>query len=114
MFHKISETPPCPREGDIYKTVTTFGKTFELRYGYYDEKDRKWGEPVILYPDFRQMPLYTERGEPFVTMVQDACEQYNSETPTAGDRTCAECQYFWQGEEWFGICNYSKNRRNEK
>ena len=26
------------KEGDLYKIVTTFDKTFELRYGYYGEK----------------------------------------------------------------------------
>ena len=28
-------------EGELYKVVTTFGKTFELRYGYYEECDRQ-------------------------------------------------------------------------
>ena len=27
------------QEGELYRVVTTFGKTFELRYGYYDERD---------------------------------------------------------------------------
>ena len=116
MFRKIFETaasPPGkhPREGDLYKKVTTFGQTFELRYGYYDEKDRKWGEPVVLYPDFRKVPIYTQEGVPFVTMVQDACEYYTGRHPKAEDCVCADCQHFACGEEWFGICNCSENRR---
>ncbi len=119
MFKRIFETaasPPVmrPKEGDLFKEVTTFGKTFELRYGYYDDKDRKWGEPIILYPDFLKEPLYTDGGAPFVTMVQDACENYRGNHLKADDRACADCQYFNRGEEWIGICNHSKNRREEE
>ena len=28
------------KEGDLYKVITIYGKTFELYYGYYEEKDR--------------------------------------------------------------------------
>ena len=104
------------REGDFYKVVTVFGRTFELRYGYYDEVDRQnpLCEPVILYPDFLTEPVYTEEGTPFVTVMQDACEAYRGETRRTPDTTCAECKYFKQGEEWFGICTYEKNQSKIK
>lgn len=100
---KIENTP---KEGDLYKVVTTFGKSFELRYGFYEERDRlsPLCEPAIIYPDFIREPLFTETGEPFVTMMQDACGHYKGNTKRTLDSTCAECKHFKQGEEWFGIC----------
>lgn len=109
----IGKSPP--KEGDLYRMVTTFGKTFELRYGYYEECDRQSPlcEPVILYPDFQREPLYTEEGAPFVTVMQDACEHFKGETARTTDSTCAECHSFQQGEEWFGICHCAKMCKKE-
>lgn len=106
----LSENPP--KEGDLYKTVTTFGKTFELRYGYYGSCDRRY-EPDIIYPDFLKTPLYTEEGAPFVTAMQDACRYFKGEKAKTPDTACDECRYFERGEEWFGICLCESNRKNE-
>ena len=92
--------------------MVTFGKSFELRYGYYDDIDRKTN-PVVIYPDFQENPVYTDGGEPFVTMMQDACESYGGSTERTVDTTCAECKYFKRGEEYFGICLCESNRKNE-
>lgn len=100
------------KEGDLYKIVTAYGKTFELRYGYYGECDRKY-EPNVIYPDFIKQPLYTDNGEPFVTVVQDACRSYRGEAKRTPDTTCCECKYFQLGEDWIGICVFTGNRRNE-
>ena len=109
---------PCQnvaeQEGKIYKKVTTYGKTFELRYGYYDDDDRKWGEPDIIYPDFIKEPLYTEDGEPFVTLVQDACDNFVGKECKNSDSTCGECELFEKGEEWFGICICPINRKKDE
>ena len=102
-----------PREGELYKVVTVFGRTFSLRYGYYEECDRQSPlcEPVIIYPDFLREPLYTEDGTPFVTMMQDACQGFLGASERTEDSTCAECAHFKKGEEWFGLCTCSTNRR---
>ena len=104
---------PVHREGELFKVVTTFGKSFELRYGFYEERDRlnPLCEPDIIYPDFIKAPLYTDTGEPFVTMMQDSCESYSGDTRRTPDTTCAECRYFERGEEWFGICSCPKNKK---
>ena len=114
-FFEITNQPPkkvC-KEGDLYKTVTTFGRTFELKYGFYEERDRESPlcEPAIIYPNFVKNPIFTDDGEPFVTMMQDACEHYNGDTTRTSDTTCAECKCFMQGEEWFGICTNRKNKK---
>jgi len=100
------------KEGDLYKEITTFGRTFELRYGYYDDRDRARA-PDVIYPDFTKEPIYTEQGEPFVTMMQDACEHYAGKTPRNADTLCLECQHFRRGEEWFGICLCPRNRERK-
>lgn len=121
MFKQIwhGETPTAgesPKEGELYKTVTTFGRTFELRYGYYEECDRQnpLCQPIPIYPDFRREPLYTAEGSPFVTVMQDVCEHVRGHTSVTADSTCDECAYFKQGEEWFGICTHPKNKRSNE
>lgn len=102
-----------PKEGDLYKVVNVFGKTFELYYGYYEESDRysKFSEPIEIYPDFLKFPLYTDDGEPFVTAMQSTCEHY-VKLKDANDK-CYDCLHFKQGEELFGVC-VCKHRKNKK
>lgn len=114
--NKSLQKEPNHKEGDLYKAVTTFGKTFELRYGYYEERDRlnPLCEPMLIYPDFIKERVYTDEGMPFVTMMQDTCKSYKGEARRTPDSTCAECKYFCRGEEWFGICTCSANQRADK
>lgn len=93
-----------PKEGDLYKVITIFGKKFELYYGYYEEIDRysKYNEPVELYPDFTKNPVYTETGIPFVTAFQKTCEYYKKVYDTT-DR-CVDCKFYKKGEELLGLC----------
>ncbi len=100
----------APAEGDLYKIVTTFGQTFELRYGYYDDIDRTRA-PDIIYPDFNATPVYAEDGAPFATMMQDACPGFRGRGQRTEDSTCAECRYFLRGEEWFGVCVHPDRQR---
>ena len=102
-------------EGELYKKVCTFGRTFELRYGYYAECDRESPlcEPIPIYPDFLKDPQYTDGGEPFVTVMQDTCDNYEGNTSPTPDTTCSECKHFLQGEEWFGICKCPMNQMHK-
>ena len=118
LFEKVNiQEEPKHNEGELYRVVTTFGKTFELRYGYYGEKDRQnpLCKPVPIYPDFQREPIYTDEGKPFVTMMQDACKNYKGDSKRTSDTTCAECKYFERGEEWFGVCKcpYNREVKNE-
>ena len=38
--NELSQQKVIPKEGDLYKVVNTYARTFELRYGYYGECDR--------------------------------------------------------------------------
>ena len=100
-------------EGELYKTVELHGRTFTLYYGYYEECDRQnpLCEPIVIYPDFLNEPVYTDDGEPFATMVQDACDSYVGEGKRTLDSTCADCKHFRCGEDWIGICVSTKNKK---
>ena len=101
-----------PAEGDLYKRIHTDGMTFELRYGYYEERDRKnpFAEPVPIYPDFLKTPVYNDRGHPFVTDMQDTCGYYVGDDPDAG---CCGCRHYRKGEDFIGVCLCKLNRKKE-
>lgn len=93
-----------PAEGDLYKVLHIEGHSFPLYYGYYEECDRDNPvmEPMPIYPDFTKEPLFTARGNPFVTQMQDACLHYEGRIGSCCD--CADCRHFAHGEELIGIC----------
>jgi len=116
MRLKIPPTPSPEREaikeGELYRIITLFGKTFELRYGYYGDSDRPF-EPDVIYPDFTKEPVYRDDGTPFATMMQDACRHYRGTESKTDDTTCAECIYFTRCEEWFGVCTCKSRLQNK-
>ena len=100
--------PPTPKEGDLFKVIEYMGQRFEIRYGYYEEKDRKF-ESMPIYPNFIQNPLYTDDGSPFVTAMQRPCKHFKGKKDE--NSTCEECFYYQKCEELLGICTYSKNKK---
>ena len=58
------------KEGDLYKIIDLYGTKFEIRYGYYDEKDRhsKYSELIPIFPDLYKNPKYTKEGFMFVAI----------------------------------------------
>ena len=100
---------PKHKEGELYKVIKAHGRTFELRYGYYEERDRQnpHAEPTELYPNFIEHPLYTNEGLPFVTAMQSICGQFklkSKECDEGVDNTCYNCIYYEQCEELLGLC----------
>lgn len=100
-----------PREGDLYKVITTNGKTFEIKYGYYEEyeRDSPYGEPLPIYPDFKQNPEYTKDGKPFVTQMQSICGNGSS---SFKEGFCADCKFFENADELIGVCKNPINKKN--
>ena len=99
------------RDGDIYKVITLHGKTFEIRYGYYEEFEKEFGEPIPIYPDFLKFPSYTDNGSPFVTQMQDICQHGESRFR---EGFCADCQYYQHGDDMIGICTHPANQRKNE
>ena len=99
-----------PKEGELYREVTVDGNRFCLFYGYYEESDRNslYNDPIPIYPDLIQTPVYTKEGIPIVTAMQDVCERYHGKP---SGESCNDCIYFRIKEELFGVCNCLENRR---
>ncbi|MBE6770285.1 MAG: hypothetical protein E7548_05980 [Ruminococcaceae bacterium] len=100
-------------EGAIYKILCIEDNTFEIRYGYYAEIEKKNPavEPMPIYPDFIKNPKHTKEGFSFVTKMQDACGHYKGKF--ARFKECAECEFFKEGQDLIGICTCTKRKKNE-
>ena len=96
------------RDGELYKIISLHGHKIEIRYGYYDECERGRVDPIPIYPDFEQHPLYTEDGYPLVTQMQTECP-YGTSPFTDG--LCAECVFFHSEEDFMGVCINENNRK---
>lgn len=108
MFANIFESADLTneskhKEGELYKIITAHGRTFEIYYGYYEEIDRQnpLCNPMEIYPDFKKDPIYTDKGMPFVTAMQEICEYYKGNTDEC---TCYQCAYYESCEDLLGIC----------
>lgn len=99
------------KEGDLYKIIKISNKEFEIRYGYYEEKDRysKYNEPIPIYPDFIKNPEYDNKGYPIVTQMQDKCKYFKGDLK---EESCYKCLHYKPHDDLIGICNcYSKRKQ---
>ena len=101
----------APKEGEIFKIIHLYGKTFEIRYGFYEECDRHtmFAEPMEIYPDFLKEPQFTDEGIPFATAIQTPCEHFSGRRDD--NSTCEDCACYRSGEELLGICT-NPNRKS--
>ncbi|MBE6537541.1 MAG: hypothetical protein E7673_06280 [Ruminococcaceae bacterium] len=99
------------RDGGLYKIIEILGKTFEVRYGYYEAYEREAGEPIPIYPDFLKAPEYTVDGRPFVTAMQDSCAHAKLKDYSFG--FCNDCEFYEHGDDFIGVCTCKQNRKNE-
>ena len=99
------------KEGDLYKVITIDSHVFELRFGYYEDFEKRNGEPIPIYPDFIKTPEYSENGSPFVTAMQDSCNE--AKLKTNGFGFCNDCEHYECGEDFIGICVCREKRKNE-
>lgn len=100
-----------PQEGDLHSIVTIGTRSFELRYGYCDERDRSTGEPYILYPDLLAEPLYTEDGYRIVAALQSTCEHYMPPNGREWENCCYTCSCYPDQQAEIGICRCEKMRK---
>ena len=110
MFTNLQNRIEPPKEGDLFKVIHLYGKTFEIRYGFYEECDRYNGfaEPMEIYPDFIKNPQHTDDGIPFITAIQNPCRHFGGELDA--NSTCEECPFYQNCDELLGICTCPQNR----
>lgn len=108
---EIDPRSAIPKEGELYKIIELYGKTFEIRYGFYEECDRhnRYAEPVEIYPDFTKKPQYTKEGQPFITAIQSPCQYFKGRKDE--NSTCEECAYYQHCEELLAICTCPEKRK---
>ena len=105
----VKYTHSVPKEGEIFKIIHLNGKLFEIRYGFYEERDRytPYAEPIPIYPNFLATPQFDENGIPFVTAMQSPCLRFiGMKTEDSG---CADCSWYCHGEELLGTCSCPAN-----
>ena len=111
MLEQLQSNSQSPKEGELFKVIHLYGKTFEIRYGFYEECDRnnQFAEPMEIYPDFLKQPQYTDEGIPFITAIQSPCSYF------AGNRDansiCEDCAHYLHGEELLGTCTCPQNQK---
>ncbi len=118
MLTKISElntgqSPSVPKEGELYKVIEIHGKTFEIRYGFYEESDRhtQYAEPMEIYPDFIKEPQFTDCGIPFITAIQAPCKSFSGERDE--NSSCGDCSFYKHCEELIGLCTFPDNKKKK-
>ena len=99
------------KEGELYAMLNVHGHAIELRYGYYEERERARGEPIPIYPNFKSHPLYTSDGYPLVTQMQELCDYGTSPYE---DGCCFDCNYFEECCDLIGICKNDNNKKKTK
>lgn len=116
MFTEVNrtdqpKTQPTPKEGDLFKIIELYGKTFEIRYGFYEERDRytRFAEPIPCYPDFKAQPQHTDCGMPIVTAIQDVCKHFVGKKDE--NSTCGDCADYCHHDELLGTCTSPKNKK---
>ncbi len=92
------------KEGDLYKSLTIEGNTFNIIYGYYSQSERELWGPTPIYPDFLKNPMFTASGCPYTRADQDICEYYEPKKEVSGEDWCNDCTHFVLGQEIIGIC----------
>ncbi len=104
------QRPPTPKEGDLFKIIELGGKSFEIRYGFYEERDRhtQYAEPIPIYPNFEKESQYTDDGIPFVTAMQSPCSCFSGKKDE--NSVCEDCSYYRRGDELLGTCTCPKKQ----
>ena len=96
------------KDGDLYKIIFINGRVFEIRYGYYEEFERESTEPVPIYPDFRESPIYGNDKRPIVTAMQDICDGFEG---GCGELGCYGCRHYRSVEDLIGVCMNGSNKK---
>ena len=104
-------SPALPKEGDLYRIYTVDDCTFEIRYGFYEEKERYLVEPLPIFPDMVTAPVYTSDGVPVTAYVQAPCSYYNPCMPQQPEEWCGDCLHYDGGQKKMGRCLCPQRRK---
>ena len=96
------------REGDIYEVLSVDGRTFEIRYGYYEDFERDGSAPIPIYPDLEKSPVYGESSKYIVTFMQEPCTHYEPRVENA-EPYCGCCKHYPNNKQMINACQCRHN-----
>lgn len=99
------------REGDIYEVLSVDGRTFEIRYGYYEDFERDGSAPIPIYPDLEKSPVYGESSKYIVTFMQEPCVHYEPRVENA-EPYCGCCKHYPNNKQMINACQCRHNSLN--
>ncbi len=99
----MNKTKIPVREGDIYEVLSVDGRTFEIRYGYYEDFERDGSTPIPIYPDLEKSPVYGESGRYIVTFMQEPCVHYEPRVEHA-EPYCGCCKHYPNNKQMINAC----------
>ena len=105
----MSRNNSPPSEGELYKVIEIGKHRFELRFGYYEDFEREYGEPVVIYPDLIENILYNEDGKRIVTAIQEPCKHYSVAAGKEKEECCCDCEHYRYYGDDIGLCACIEN-----
>ena len=100
-----------PIDGELYKVYTVCGHRFEIRYGYYEEGERGRVDPVPIFPDFKQNPVYTQDGFRIVSLIQLPCKEYCPKNISERNDWCGDCIHYDGDKNEIAVCRCKNTTR---
>ena len=108
--HEIHSEPP--REGELYRTLEIEGISLPIYYGYYDrEREHKILDPMPVFPNLSEAPLYTQRGYPLVNADQPVCEHFSPKPAISEEGWCNDCIHLELYDPALGVCRCEYNHK---
>ena len=113
MFSKVFDTSSSPpKEGELFKELSVFGKSFKIYYGYYEdfEREGRYNEPMPIYPDLTKERISTDDGNLIVTAIQEVCDSFSGKKDADVDG-CIDCQFYAHCDDLFGVCLHPNQKK---
>lgn len=107
-------TSDPPSEGDLYRRIEIEGVTLDVYYGYYHPaSERGVLDPMPVFPNFAETPVYTEAGYPLVGADQPVCQHFSPKPRISDEGWCNDCAHLELYDTCLGVCRCPRNRKRE-
>ena len=115
-IRRFHSNPDPPKEGELYRIMDVEGVQLHIFYGYYHpESERGVIDPMPIYPDFTEAPMYTREGYPLVNADQPICPHFflKPSAYESDEGWCNDCVYLELYDACLGVCRCKYNRKRE-
>ena len=113
-FLAYEEQAEPPSEGELYRMLEIEGISLPIYYGYYDrEREHKILDPMPVFPNLSESPIYTSSGFPLVNADQPVCECFSPKPAISEEGWCNDCVYLELYDPALGVCRCEYNRKKQ-